>query len=121
MKIIFIPDGSYEGDQVEKQNSFNIISNSFVDIVAEQLKQKKLSKSWLANKLKISAPAVSKLLVRNTNPTLKTIAEVADALSIIIELKFTSKNNLLKRLEDDVFGRNVKKEIIVNPTQTKEF
>ncbi len=121
MKILIIPESTYEGNQVEKQNSFNILSDNFVEIITEQLKQKKLSKSWLANKLKVSAPAISKLLVKDTNPTLKTIADVTDALNIIIELKFTMKNNLLKRIENDIYGKKANKQIIVNPTKTKEY
>jgi ribosome-binding protein aMBF1 (putative translation factor) len=121
MKFIFIPECTNEGDRAEEQSSFNLISDNFLEIVNDQLKLKKLSKSWLAGKLKVSAPAVSKLLVKDTNPTLKTISDVADALNIIIELKFTSKNNFLKKVEDDIYGKKATKKIIINPSQTKEF
>jgi transcriptional regulator with XRE-family HTH domain len=121
MKFIFIPEYSNEGDQAEKQSAFNMISDNFLEIVNDHLKIKKLSKSWLAGKLKVSAPAVSKLLAKNTNPTLKTIADVANALNIIIELKFTDKDNFLKKIEDEIYGKKASKKIIVNPKQTKEF
>jgi len=102
VKYIFFPEKMNEGDQVEEQNAFSLLSDSFLEIVTDQLRMKNLSKSWLANKLNVSAPAVSKLLVRCTNPTLKTIADVADALNITIELKFDVKNDLLKKINAEI-------------------
>jgi transcriptional regulator with XRE-family HTH domain len=121
MKFIFIPELKNEGDQAEKRSSFNVISDNFLEIVTDQLKFKKMSKSWLAGKLNVSAPAVSKLMAKNTNPTLKTIADIADALNIKIELKYTSKDNFLKKIETEIYGKKADKKIIVNPKQTKEF
>lgn len=120
MKITIIPESTLEGSEVKQLNSFQLLSENFVSVISEQLKLKRLSKSWLAGKLKVSAPAVSKLLARQTNPTLKTIADVADAMNLKIELKFTAKRNLLHKLEDDFSRTKNKKEIVVNSHLTKE-
>lgn len=120
MKITIIPETTLEGSEVEKLNSFQLLSENFVSVISEQLKLKRLSKSWLAGKLKVSAPAVTKMLASETNPTLKTIADVADALNLRVELKFTPKRNLLQKLEDDFSKSKTRKEFIVNSNLTKE-
>lgn len=121
MKIMIIPESTYEGDVAERLNSFQLLSRNFVSIISGQLKLKKLNKSWLAGKMKVSAPAISKLLATNTNPTLKTIADVADALNIRIELKFSEKRNLLEKLDAGTFTKKPHRKILVNSPETKEF
>lgn len=65
-----------------EESTFEKLRLNFIRIVNDHLYKKGLNKSWLAHRLKISAPVVTKLLSGKSNPTLKTIADVCDILKI---------------------------------------
>lgn len=67
-------------------STFEKLRLNFVSIVNSELERRGLNRSWLAYKLKISAPVVTKLLSGKSNPTLKTISEICDILKIDIAM-----------------------------------
>lgn len=74
-------------------STFETLRLNFIQIVNAQLHRKKLNKSWLAHRLNVSAPVVTKLLSGKSNPTLKTIAEISDILKIDMRLVLLPNNS----------------------------
>ena len=60
--------------------------------ICERMQQKKINRTRLAQKLKVSAPAVTKILNGNPNFTLKTLLSVADALDLELKIDFVDLN-----------------------------
>jgi len=80
-------------------STFETLRMNFISIVNEQLRQRNLNKSWLAHRLKVSAPVVTKLLSGKSNPTLKTIAEISDILKIDMRLILMPKDSTITEKE----------------------
>jgi len=64
--------------------------------ICERMQQKKINRTRLAEKLKVSAPAVTKILNGNSNFTLKTLLSVADALDLELKIDFVDRSTISK-------------------------
>ena len=65
--------------------------------IAKRIKEKSLKRSDLANLLKVSPPAVTKILNGNSNFTLKTLLAISDALDLDLQIEF--KEKIVQRCE----------------------
>lgn len=59
--------------------------------ISIRIKQKALNRSQFADILKVSSPAVTKLLNGNNNFTIKTLLSIADALEFNLKIDFEEK------------------------------
>jgi transcriptional regulator with XRE-family HTH domain len=59
--------------------------------VSKRMKEKCLTRTNLAELLKVSRPAVTKILSGNSNFTLKTLLSLADALELELKIDFKEK------------------------------
>jgi len=59
--------------------------------VCKRMKQKKMTRTKLAEELGVSPPAVTKVLNGSSNFTLKTLLSLADALNLDLAVSFTVK------------------------------
>jgi transcriptional regulator with XRE-family HTH domain len=85
-KIIFPPN--LFGRKKTSDELFEEIQSAFLIKIENTLKAKGMSKSRLAMKLGISRSAMSKLLSKEANLTLRKISEIATALNIEIKFMF---------------------------------
>ncbi len=76
----------------EFQNDFDFrLEKLILDVtekISKRIKQKKLSRVKFAEKLKVSPPAVTKILDGNSNFTLRTLLSLADALELNLKIDF---------------------------------
>lgn len=79
----------------ELQNDFDFRLEKIILDVTEKIsirmKQKKLSRVKFAEKLKVSPPAVTKILDGNSNFTLRTLLSLADALELNLKIDFQER------------------------------
>lgn len=59
--------------------------------ISERMDQKRINRTKFAQLLKISPPAVTKILNGNSNFTLKTLLSIADALELDMQIDFKEK------------------------------
>lgn len=59
--------------------------------ISKRMKEKNLNRTNLAELLKVSPPAVTKILNGNSNFTLKTLLSLADALQLQLKIDFKEK------------------------------
>ena len=66
--------------------------------ICENMKIKNISRTDLAQRLKVSSPAVTKILNGNSNFTLKTLLSLTDALDLelVVDLKERSKHGTIQ-------------------------
>jgi len=64
--------------------------------ICTRMQQKKINRTRLAEKLKVSPPAVTKILNGNSNFTLKTLLSIADALDLELKIDFVDRNTISK-------------------------
>jgi len=85
--IILLPKVLF-GREISSEEVFEKLQQDFLDFVEKRLNEKNMSKSQLAMKLGVSRSAMSKMLSKNNNLTLRKIAEIATALQIDLQFKF---------------------------------
>jgi len=73
--------------------------------IKDRMKAEGISKSELADKIKVSAPYITKLLRGETNFTAESIVKIADALSCGVEIKLVPKTNVNGWV--DLFGKTI--------------
>jgi transcriptional regulator with XRE-family HTH domain len=72
--------------------------------ISKRIKALKLSKTGLAERLKVSPPAVSKILNGNSNFTLKTLLSISDALDTSLSIEFKEKQPIVSVIPCTVWG-----------------
>ncbi len=80
-------------DSVEDSFGFRLetIILDLTEQVCKRMKNKNITRTQLAEKLQVSPAAVSKVLNGNPNFTIKTLLQLADALNLNLDIKFTDR------------------------------
>jgi transcriptional regulator with XRE-family HTH domain len=78
----------YQGD-FEYRLEYKILETT--ENICRIMKEKNITRSKLAELLKVSKPAVSKILDGNSNFTLKKLLSLADTLDQDLEIRFKDK------------------------------
>ena len=74
---------------------FEAIVLKITEKICENMKAKNISRTELAQRLKISPPAVTKILNGNSNFKLKTLLSLSDALDLELVIDLKEKNKYL--------------------------
>lgn len=86
---------------------------SITETISKSMKQRKISRTQLAERLNVSPPAVTKILNGSSNFTLKTLLSISDALDMDLVIDFIHKDAEIV-IDDEVFFDNSTEE---NETQ----
>lgn len=70
---------------------FETLILNITEKISKRMKEKNISRKKLSQLLRISPPAVTKILNGNANFTLKTLLSVADALELDLNIEFREK------------------------------
>jgi transcriptional regulator with XRE-family HTH domain len=74
--------------------------------ISKRMKEKGINRTKLAELLKVSPPAVTKILNGNSNFTLKTLLSLADALELELKIDFRQKG-IVASIPSTHFARGI--------------
>jgi transcriptional regulator with XRE-family HTH domain len=104
-------DNFFAADFTPNQKAWSMINN-FYQLILTEMEIKGIKQVDLAKKLNVSPAAVSKLLKKTPNITLKKMVELAEAVDLDIEIvpvrkdMYKTENKLLMVAEDKAeYGR----------------